>query len=199
MTDVIGVIGGIGCGKSAVSAAFGRLGAVVLDADVLAHDVLRQAEPKKQLRAEFGDEVFDSEGNIDRQALANRVFGPGNAESLARLNGIVHPAVRVELDRGLAEARRDSIQVAVLDIPLLMNSRFKDECDHILFVEVSRATRLKRVQSRKWSEEELDRRERSQLSLAEKKAAATLIIENEGSIEELDFNVKKLYEEIVQS
>ncbi|MFT7616988.1 MAG: dephospho-CoA kinase [Planctomycetota bacterium] len=199
MTDVVGVIGGIGCGKSAVSAAFGRLGAQVLDADTLAHDVLELSETKIALRREFGDEIFDETGSLKRRDLADLVFGPKKKDALERLNQIVHPAVRIELDRGLEKARREAVPMVILDIPLLMNSRFKDECDHIIFVDVSRETRLTRVKSRKWSAEELDRRESSQLSLVEKKTAATLIIENECSIEELELNVKTLYDQIVGS
>ncbi len=199
MTTVLGVIGGIGCGKSAVSSAFGKLGAIVLDADAAAHVILAKKEIKDALKATFGESIFDDNQEIDRGALAHLVFGPKNKEALKRLNNIVHPAVRVQLDHRLKEAREAGHPLVVLDIPLLMESRFRDECDHILFIEVSKETRLKRVQERSWSVEELDRRESSQLSLAEKKSGADLFMKNDASHQELERQVKQLYNDLVVS
>lgn len=199
MTTVLGVIGGIGCGKSAVSSAFGVLGALVIDADAAAHVVIAQKDIKDALEAAFGPSILDDAQNIDRKALARLVFGLENKEALERLNNIVHPAVRVQLDHRLKGAREKGHPLVVLDIPLLMESRFRDECDHILFIEVSKETRLKRVQNRSWSVEELDRRESSQLSLAKKKSGADLVMRNETSHQELERQVKQLYDDLVVS
>ncbi len=198
MTDVIGVIGGIGSGKSAVSRAFAKWGAMVLDADRMAHEVMGRKETKDALRQTFGASIFDRDNNLDRQALSSLVFGSDRQEALERLNKIVHPAVRIELGNQLAALRAQGAGLVILDIPLLLGSPFREECDHILFVKVDRAQRIKRVQARSWSSEELDRRESSQLSLAEKEEAADLCIENNGSLEELELKVKKLYDQLVQ-
>ena len=198
MTKVMGVIGGIGSGKSAVSEAFRRTGALVLDADALAHEVLERDETRDALKAAFGPNIFDEGNALDRQALARLVFGPENKEALKRLNAIVHPAVRLELERGLREAREQGVALIVLDIPLLMESPFLAECDYLVFVKASRDTRLQRVAQRHWSADELDRRESSQCSLAEKEEASDFILENESSLEELEDNVRKLFDQIVE-
>ena len=198
MTKVIGVIGGIGSGKSAVSSAFRRIGALVLDADALAQEVLKRRKTLDALRATFGPGIFDTNNTLDRPALARRVFGPENQEALRSLNTIVHPAVRLELERGLQEARQQGVPLVVLDIPLLLKSPFLAECDHLVFVKASRDTRLRRVAQRQWTADELDRRESSQCSLAKKEEASDFIIENESSLKELEDKVRKLFDQVVE-
>ncbi|MCB9833343.1 MAG: dephospho-CoA kinase [Planctomycetes bacterium] len=197
MTTVLGVIGGIGSGKSAVSRAFARLGAVVLDADALAHEVLARPETRRALVEAFGAGIVDGGGALDRGALAARVFGPERTAERNRLNEIVHPAVRRELDAGLEAARREAAPLVILDVPLLLESPYREVCDRILFVKAGLEHRRRRVRARGWTDQELERRESSQSPLADKESAAQLVLVNEGDLHQLESEVKKLYDALV--
>ncbi len=197
MTTVLGVIGGIGSGKSAVSKAFARLGAVVLDADAFAHDVLQEAGTRQALEGAFGAGIFDAEGRLDRAALAALVFGEDKADARRRLNEIVHPAVRRKLDAGLEAARREAAPLVILDIPLLLESPYREVCDRILFVKAGLDHRRRRVRARGWTDEELERREAAQTPLAEKEEAAQFVLVNEGDLHELETEVRELFDDLV--
>ena len=177
---VIGVAGGIGSGKSLVSQALGSLGAVVLDADRMGHEVLREPEVKDAIRRRWGECVFDPQGEVDRRAVARRVFAqPGGPRELAYLERLTHPRIAERLRQSLGRlAGEGSHAVVVLDAALLIEAGWDALCDKILFVDAPRALRLARAQGRGWTKADFEAREAAQASLDQKQARADIVIDN---------------------
>ncbi|TVQ81479.1 MAG: dephospho-CoA kinase [Phycisphaeraceae bacterium] len=196
---VIGLAGGIGSGKSAVARSFGRLGLVVLDSDEAAKAELDVAEVRDQIVAWWGAEILGADGRVDRRRVADIVFA--DKGELRRLEGLVHPRLRVGRERAIAEARREGRPGAVIDAPLLFEAGVDGECDEVVFVEASRGVRLERVQrSRGWSEDDFARREAVQWGLDEKRARCGWVIVNESASQELlDREVERVYAEMVRA
>ncbi len=180
---ILGIVGGIGSGKTHVAAEFARLGAAVIDADHLGHEVLELPEIRAAARARWGERVLGPAGRIDREAVAAIVFAPTPqaAEELAYLERLTHGEIR-----RLAELRvdellsRGDVPAIVVDAPLLVEAGWNGFCDKIVYVEAPEAVRSSRVRSRGWSEEELQRRQRRQAPLAEKRKLADVVIDNSG-------------------
>lgn len=191
---LLGLVGGIGSGKSHVAGLMAQLGADVIDADRIAHDVLRAPEIERAVVAEFGaqvladharrpddDSAINPSGPIDRSRLGALVFQ--DKGRLARLNAIVHPVVQARIEERITElaAQPGPPQIVLLDVPLLLEGPLRARCDKILFVHATRATRLERVvKNRGWDPSELERREKNQKPLDEKEAAADYKVTNEG-------------------
>lgn len=182
---VVGIIGGIGSGKSAVARDLSNhFRTRIIDADRVGHEVLTLPTVKDQIRATFGQGVFDG-SDIDRRALAARVFGdsPQQIQSLKQLEQIVHPEIRRQLAAQINTADSD-VDVIVLDAAVMLEAGWDELCDAVVFVEVPFETRLDRVQSQRgWDEDELTRRESSQLSLDEKRQACQFTVQNDGNVE----------------
>lgn len=194
---VVGLVGGIGSGKSFVARAFGRLGAAVIDADALAHACLAEDGVRAEISAEFGPEATAADG-VDRAALARIVFR--DPARLARLNAIVHPCVLRRIDSALAEqSSSGERRVVILDAPLLLETGLDRRCHHVVFVKASRAARAARVHERNgWSPEELDRREKNQKALDDKEAAADYSVTNEGPEELLLARIQAIYDDMAR-
>lgn len=180
---VIGVIGGIGSGKSFVAREYARRWPVaIIDGDVAGHRVLDDPEVIQQIREAFGDEVITAEGRVDRKRVSQRVFGSGQAELKARevLEGIVHPRIRQLLSEQIAEARsQPGLQAILLDAAVLLETGWRSLCDVIVFIECPWEERLERVsQSRGWTAADLAAREASQLPLDQKRKEADFVIVN---------------------
>jgi dephospho-CoA kinase len=164
---VVGLVGKIGAGKSTVARAMADLGADVLDADRIAHDVLAEPEVVAAIGASFGAEVLDAAGAVRRPVLAGRVFGPTPAHdaALAALEAIVHPRVRRRIDERLAAiaaaepAGRPA--VVVLDVPLLMQAGWDARCDRLVEVVCDEPERRRRLDLRGWPEPQVQARERA--------------------------------------
>ncbi|MCA9054460.1 MAG: dephospho-CoA kinase [Planctomycetaceae bacterium] len=186
---ILGIIGGVGSGKSTLAAWLSdQLSVVVLDADAAGHEALRDDAVRVALRHEFGAEVFDATGQVDRSRLATKVFGDGPDFSAARrrLEAIVHPVIRHRLEQQMADIRRhgDS-DLIILDAAVMMEACWNELCDVVVFVDTPRSMRLQRVAaSRGWNEAELNRREASQWSLDRKRHAANAVIDNSGPIDQ---------------
>ena len=152
---VIGLIGRIGAGKSTVAARFAAHGGHVVDADRLAHDVLEEPDARDEIVARFGTEVLDEAGRVRRSALAALVFGdaPEQSSALHDLEAIVHPRVRRRIAAAIdrlraAEAADGTVRVAVLDVPLLVQSGWAESCDLIVVVECADEVRHGRLAAR---------------------------------------------------
>lgn len=193
---VIGIIGGIGSGKSAVTKWVAEHANVaMIDADQLGHQALRFDDVKKSLRQRFGQSIFDEQGEIRRGTLAKQVFGDGEGYKSARrdLERIVHPAIEQQIVDLIAQAVREQRQAVLLDAAVLLEAGWQNRCDAVVFVDAPDDVRLRRVAARNgWTLEELHRRESSQLGLAEKKRLSHFIISNaaddsQGGRELLDF------------
>lgn len=197
---VIGLVGGIASGKSNVAAMFGSLGAAVIDADQLGHDVLLQPEVAKKLAERFGDFVLDEAGNIDRNALAKLVFGD-NAESarrLKQLEEVLHPLIFAEatcqLKRWLVQL--PSPTAIIIDAPLLLEAGWASLCDLVLFVDTPDPIRLQRAKQRGWTSEHFAFREQHQMSLDSKRRAATHIIDGTADQSLLRATLNRLLQEM---
>lgn len=176
---VIGLLGAPGSGKSYVARLWQDMGAAVIDADAIAREVLDEAQVRGTLAGWWGPGILTAEGSVDRAAVGAKVFDdPGE---LARLESLVHP--RVNARRGALRRlyRADPAVTAIVeDCPLLLERELDGDCDVLVYVGVSRETRLKRVaQTRGWSAEELDRREKNQLPLDMKRARADYVLDND--------------------
>jgi dephospho-CoA kinase len=178
---IIGIVGGIASGKTIVAECFQRLGAEVIEADRLGHEVLDEPEVRAALRARWGDAVFTGDGRVDRKAVARIVFGPppqGPAE-LAFLEELTHPRIGCRMRQRLAElASRPELRAVVLDAPVLLEAGWDEFCDKIVFVEAPRRIRLQRARQRGWTEAEFAAREAVQKSLDEKRNCADWVIDN---------------------
>jgi dephospho-CoA kinase len=184
---VVGIIGGIGSGKTAVAEAVGQLmKAARLDADAAGHQALERPEIQTALRNTFGAAVLDDQGRVVRGWLARRVFGdtPQHHQARRELEAIVHPFIRDRLGCELQQIRqRRTADAILLDAALLLEAGWDRMCDAVVMIDVPDKLRLQRVQSRGWSEDEFRRREASQLSIAEKRKRANVVIDNSGDLE----------------
>ena len=175
---VIGIAGGIACGKSLVAQQFQKLGAVVLDVDQMGHRVLHDAEVLEAIRRQWGDCVFKGDGNVDRKALADIVFAPEREDEpnqLEILERITHPRIAELVKAQILQLQtNESIPAVVLDAPVMFKAGWDKFCDKIIFVDVPFELRSKRaMESRNWSQDELISREQRQMPLTEKQERAT--------------------------
>jgi len=180
---VIGLVGGIGSGKSTVARHLASCrSVVVLDADQIGHQVLTESKTKQQLHDRFGDSVFDEQGNVHRAELGRRVFGLSAEQRRARsdLEQIVHPRIRAELEREIEQLRAASgVEAILLDAAVLLEAGWNQLADRIVFIDCPQEQRLARVAAgRDWDAEELKNREASQYSLGRKRAASDVTIDN---------------------
>jgi len=163
----IGLIGRIGVGKSTVARRFGELGARVIDADKLAHEVLGEPDVRAEIAARFGPGVLSAAGGVDRPRLAEAVFGPtpGHAAALEALEAIVHPRVHRRIAAALAAARETAAAagspdaLVVLDVPLLVRAGWDRVCDYLVVVECEDAVRRERLARRGMTPEQQAARE----------------------------------------
>ncbi|GAA2792352.1 dephospho-CoA kinase [Kribbella solani] len=189
----VGLTGGIGAGKSAVSARLAARGAVVIDSDVLAREVVaRGTDGLAEVVAAFGTGVLTADGELDRPAVGRIVFGDDTARR--KLEGIIHPRVRARA----AEIERDAAADAVVvhDIPLLVETGQADKFDLVLVVDVPVEVQVERLTSQRgMTEAEATRRIASQASREERLAVADVVVDNSGSRADLDRRVDALWAE----
>ena len=182
---LIGLTGGIGSGKSTVSARFGQLGADVIDADAIVHELQRPGQPVLAAMVErFGAGIIAADGTLRRQAVADIVFH--DADALRDLGAIVHPAVHVEIERRIAVAAEQPDSVVILDVPLLVESGRSDMVG-LIVVDVDPELAIARlVEHREFSEADARARVARQASRSERVAKADVVIDNSGTIADLE-------------
>lgn len=193
----VGLTGGIGSGKSAVSRLLADLGAVVIDADLVAREVVEPGTPAlTEIIEAFGPDVLRPDGTLDRPALGARVFA--DAGDLARLNAIVHPRVGERTAELLQSARDEGAAVVVHDVALLVENGMVPMYDAVVVVAAEPATQLERlVWLRGMSTQEAQQRIAAQAPLADKLAVATHVICNDGLRERLAPQVDRLWAELM--
>jgi dephospho-CoA kinase len=189
---VVGIIGGIGSGKSLVAAEFAAHGGHLIAADQLGHEALRQPAIKARVVARWGEPVQDATGEIDRKRLAAIVFADANERQA--LEAMTHPYIGRRIREEIAKARgRPEVRLIVLDAAVMVEAGWQGVCDHVVFVDAPRETRLRRLtEKRGWSAQELETRERAQMSTDEKRRHADAIIENGGTPEQVAERVREL-------
>lgn len=189
----IGLTGGIAAGKSVVARRLGELGAVVVDYDVLAREVVRPGSPGLGAVVEaFGPSVLTAAGALDREALARVVFADEQAR--ARLNGVVHPLVREEARRREVEALAAARTVVVHDIPLLVETGQPAAFDEVVVVEAPVRLRVERlVEGRGMTVDQARARVAAQADDEARRAVATVVLDGSGSQERLVAQVDALW------
>ncbi len=193
---IVGLIGGVASGKSAVASQFVDLGATVIDADKLGHAVLTDTCVVQQLCQRWGDGIIDGAGRVRRSEVANRVFS--DRDELLFLESVTHPRIGRLIEQQIEEIRQLCVRdqnrrVVMLDAPVLIKAGWADHCDVILFVEASLKTRKNRALQRGWTGEEFERRENSQISIEEKRRRSDIVIDNDGGLEQTCDQVLKVW------
>ncbi|MFO0851528.1 MAG: dephospho-CoA kinase [Gemmataceae bacterium] len=189
---VIGVVGGIGAGKSTVAAALARRGGAVVDADALGHRALELPAVKGRLVDRWGVRVLRPDGTADRRAIAGVVFADP-AERRA-LEGLVFPHIRRLAEERIAAANADpAARFVVLDAAVLLEAGWDGVCDKLVYVDAPRAVRLARLAARSgWAEPEVAAREAAQLAEAEKRGRADAVLVNDGPPDRLDAQIDQM-------
>jgi dephospho-CoA kinase len=188
----VGLTGGVASGKSTVSELLRELGAVVVDADRLAREVVARGTPGlAEVVRVLGEEVLTPEGDLDRPAVARLVFA--DPEARARLEGVIHPLVRAEAAR--LEAATPEGALVVHDIPLLAETGRAGAFDAVVVVDTDPEEQVRRaVRDRGWSEEEARGRIAAQAGRAERRAIATYVIDNSGTLDQLRERTTEVFE-----
>ena len=193
---IIGLTGGIACGKSTVSAELRALGAAIIDADALAHELSQPHRPIYNAYVErFGREIVAADGTLDRAAIARRVFADPAVR--AEVEAIAHPIIRRAAEERLRAARDENKRAAVLDVPLLFEAGWDALADETWVVALPREEQLARLLARDTSMDAGEARARiaAQMPLAEKCARADVIVDNSGTKEEIREYIGKLWKE----
>jgi dephospho-CoA kinase len=193
----IGLTGGIGSGKSTVSALLAARGAVVVDADRIAREVVEPGTPGLAAVAEaFGDGVLTADGALDRPALAAVVFA--DPEARRRLDGIVHPLVRRRAGELELAARGDAEDAVVVhDVPLLVETGQASSYDLVLVVQADPATRVERLVARGLTADDARARIAAQATDEQRRAVADVVLDNDGTPEQLAAQVDRFWAERV--
>ena len=190
---VLGLTGGIACGKSTISLTLRELGAVIIDGDVLSRELTAEGgDALPAIRSAFGAEVFHPDGTLNRRALGAIVFADDGARDT--LDGIMQPMIRALILQRIEEARTNGAAVCVLDMPLLYEKQLDQLCDRVWCAYIPRKTQLERLMTRDgFTQEEADARLRSQLPAEEKATRADVIIDTSGPIQYTKESVISLY------
>jgi dephospho-CoA kinase len=191
---IIGLTGGIASGKSTVSGMLQDLGAVIIDADKIARQVVEPNQPTwHKIKHRFGEDVFYQDGELDRKKLGAIIFKDGQART--DLNAIIHPAIRERMRQQKEHAQREGIELIVMDIPLLFESELEYMVEKILVVYVPEEIQKNRLMLRDEIDEKLAlQKMSSQLSIEQKKDKGHAFINNSGSLSD----TKKQLENIIQ-
>lgn len=195
---LVGLTGGIGTGKSTVSRMFRDLGCLIIDADLLAREVVEPGEPAyAKIVTEFGKQILDAEGQIDRKKLGALVFG--DPAKRRRLEGFTHPEIRQRQAAILAELMTEGFEgIAIFDAALLVEMGGAKNMDRLVVVSAAEAIQVKRLMLRDdISEAEARQRLRSQMPLSLKVKQAHYVVDNSGSREETERRVREVYQALL--
>ena len=184
MTYILGLTGGIASGKSTVSAYLAQNGALIIDADLIARQVVaKKSSGLKQIVAKFGGEILTASGELDRKKLGKLVFS--NKELLKALTDITGPLIRAEILREIEAAKKAQVKLVVLDIPLLFETGYQTLCDKVMVVTVPSEVQLERVMKRdNLSVAEARKRIANQLPASKRNELADVLIDNSKSVAE---------------
>lgn len=200
---IIGITGGIACGKTTVSDLLADKGAIPINADEIGHQLLKSDSPiLNKLTETFGLDILDGSGDVSRKKLGAIVFN--DKAALEKLNSLMHPLI---IERSRSQARKlvveDPSCVVLLDAPLLIEAGAYDSVDLIIVVTSSRELQIKRIlershlQNRPLTEIEAQARIDSQMPVSEKVKYADIVIENNGTLEDLQHQVDRLWNDLM--
>lgn len=188
---IVGLTGGISSGKSTVSSYLKQLKIPVIDADEVARKVV---EPNSQgaieIRKAFGSDVFEEDGSLNRQKLGELVFS--KVENRQKLDELLQPLIKIMILEEIEEYRQKGEKMIVLDLPLLFEKQYEELCEEIIVVYVPRELQLERLMKRnQYTKQEALSRIDSQLSIEEKRKRATVLFDNQGTIQQLYHQVEQ--------
>lgn len=190
----IGLTGGIACGKSTVSAMLVRRGAILIDADLLAREVVEPGTPAlAEVARVFGQAVLKEDGSLNRQELGRLIFG--DEDKRKQLEGILHPPIRKLMKERMEEHEKAAPdKLVVVDVPLLYESGLEEYFQEVLVVYVSPEAQLTRLMERnKLSREEAELRLQAQMPIEWKKEWADYVVDNSGSLDETEEQVARFW------
>jgi dephospho-CoA kinase len=189
---VIGLIGGIGSGKSEVACRLEKEGALIISGDSLGHEALRQEDIKSQVSARWGSAVLTESGEISRSHLGRLVFA--NPDELRNLERMVFPYIEKRIEEEIARAQdRQEVRVIVLDAAVLLEAGWDRFCDWVVYVHTPLDVRRRRLgNQRRWTEQEEQQRAKAQMSLTEKVTRADLVVDNSGEPAALEPQIRKI-------
>lgn len=180
----IGLTGGIGSGKSTVSSRLAELGAFIVDADLVAREIVEPGQPALAELAEAFDGVLNPNGTLNRAELARQAFA--TPEATKKLNAITHPRIRARTEELFKQGRESGAEVLVYDMPLLIENGEVNKVDHVLVVDAPDELRIERlVQHRGLDEDDARRRIAAQIDRETRLGAADTVLDNSGSLEDL--------------
>ncbi len=195
---VVGILGGIGSGKSTVAAEFAKLGCKVIDADKIAHELLDEPTVKEKIVSLFGPDVLDSTEKIDHEKLAEVVFA--DDEKLSSLNRIIHPLVLQRTEELVEQYNhQNQVKAIVLDMPLLVEVGWHKRCDKLIFVDCRQKLRLDRAKKMGFEKKQVKIRENFQSSLDNKESLADNTIENNSDFSAIAKQVTGIFSYIVDN
>jgi dephospho-CoA kinase len=196
---IIGILGGICSGKSAVAAEFARFGCAVIDADRMAKELLDRPDIRPKIVELFGKEILNAAGKIERQKLAEIVFGQAQGLYLQALTNIIHPPVLEETKLLIETYQNDEkVRAIVLDMPLLAEVGWEKHCDKLIFVDCDLKIRLQRAKIRGIGDEnKLKMRENFQISLDKKAQMSDYILHNDSDLSKLALEVRSIFKNIM--
>jgi len=189
---IIGILGGIGSGKSTVAAEFVKLGCKVVDADKIAHELLDKEAVREKIVGLFGRAILNSARKVDRRKLAEVVFA--DADKLSSLNKTIHPLVLERAEVLIKQYNRENqVKAIVLDMPLLAEVGWAERCDKLIFVDCKRQLRLDRAKKMGFDENQFKIRENFQISLDNKAGLTDNIIDNNSGFSALAKQVTDIF------
>ena len=188
---IVGLTGGISSGKSTVSSYLKQLKIPVIDADEVARKVVEpNSQGAKEIRKTFGSDVFEEDGSLNRQKLGELVFS--NAENRQKLDELLQPLIKIMILEEIEAYRQKGENMIVLDLPLLFEKQYEELCEEIIVVYVPRELQLERLMKRnQYTKQEALSRIDSQLSIEEKRKRATVLFDNQGTIQQLYHQVEQ--------
>ena len=194
---IVGIIGGVGSGKSTVAAEFAKLGCKVIDADKIAHELLEEKVAREKIVGLFGQTILDSAGKIDHRKLADVVFA--DADKLSSLNKIIHPLVLGRAEELIKQYNnQNEVKAIVLDMPLLVEVGWARRCDKLIFVDCKWQLRVDRAKKMGvFEENQLKIRENFQISLDNKANLTDNIIDNNSDFSALAKQVTDIFSYIM--
>lgn len=192
---IIGITGGIGSGKSTVASLLAELGAIIIDADKIGHEVLdTDNQARKQVVAAFGKGVLNPNGLVNRKELGKIVFNDHKA--LCRLNQIMHPLIKQIVKNKLRQFKEQEARTVVLDAPLLIEANWANMVDTIWIITASEANVFRRLERIGFSHEDIAACISCQLPDSEQVKMADIVVNNNYGLEELRFKVNLLWQEL---
>jgi dephospho-CoA kinase len=196
---VIGIVGGIGAGKSTVAAELAALGCEIIDADRIGHELLKEPAVMDEIRKRWGEAAFSPDGSVNRSAVAKIVFE--DVEELSALNAILHPRLRERIESRIAEiTNKPDIPAVILDAAVLFEAGWNTLCTDIIFVSSPVKKRQQRArQGKGWDERSWATREKSQISLDKKLGMCNYTVDNSSDVSHLREQVRKLIFRVIRA